>query len=79
MLHSSENKMEIPVKKVLVAHCCPDSRWKNELTTAVAQQKGQAEEIERGGKEVAASLRKQLESLEVAKNNELARMKEIHG
>ena len=52
---------------------------KDELATTIAQQKGRVEEIERAGKEMAASLRKQLESLEVAKNSDLARIKEIHG
>ena len=61
------------------AQCCPDSRLKNELAAAVAQQNGRMEEVERGGKELAASLRKQLESLEVTKNSEMDRIKEIHG
>ena len=56
-----------------------DSRLKDELATTIAQQKGKVEEMERAGKEMAASLREQLESLEVAKNGELARIKEIHG
>ena len=52
---------------------------KDELATTTTKQKGRMEETERAGKEMAASLRKQLESLEEAKNNELARIKEIHG
>ena len=45
----------------------------------MAQHKRRVEELEREGKEMVASLRKQMESLEVAKDNELSRLKEIHG
>lgn len=43
------------------------------------KQKERAEDAEREGREIASSLRKQLESLEVARSSELARLKEVHG
>ena len=44
----------------------------------MAHYKGQVEELLRKGKEMAALLRRQMESLEVGKKNELSSLKEIH-
>ena len=66
------------IQAMAESHDRTEETLKNEVVTTMAHYKGRVEELVREGKEMAVSLRKRMESLEVVKDNELSRLKEIH-
>ena len=54
-----------------------EERLKNKLATVMAHHEGPVKELEREGKKTTASIRMQMESLALGKDNDLSRVKEI--
>ena len=73
-----EKSVNERIQAMAESHDRTEERLKNELVTAMAHYEGRLEELVTKGKEMAASLRKQMESLEAGKNNKLSSVKSTY-